>query len=92
MKRIRLTAAMALIGGLASCGGDELINYACDEPQRYQAVAPGKRVEVPEGLDPLNEFAEMPIPKPDGAPVRPPGSRCIELPPRVRVTGGSEED
>ena len=77
-------AAAALLG-LAGCVGDPEINYSCDEPQAYQAVAPGKKVMPPAGLDPLNEFAEMPIPKAQDAPVRPPGSRCIELPPSIQV-------
>ncbi len=83
MTRVRLPAAFALIACLSACGGDGAIDQTCDEPQRYQQVVAGKRVEVPEGLDPLDEFAEMPIPEPDGAPVRPPGSRCIELPPPI---------
>lgn len=83
MTTVRLLAALTIIGGLSACGGDGPINQTCDEPQRYQAVVAGKRVEAPEGLDPLNEFAEMPIPKPENAPVRPPGSRCIELPPAI---------
>ena len=73
--------------GITGCMGNPEDNYTCDEPQRYQAVSPAKRVVSPEGLDPLNEFAEMPIPKSEGAPVRPPGSRCIELPPSIQ-TGG----
>jgi uncharacterized lipoprotein len=83
MRAIWLAMPLAVVGILSGCGGEELINYSCDEPQRYQAVRPGKRVEVPEGLDQLNELAEMPIPKAEGAPVRPKGSRCIELPPRI---------
>jgi hypothetical protein len=71
--------------GLSACGGGGLIDQSCDEPQRYQSVVAGKRIEVPEGLDPLDEYAEMPIPKPEGAPVRPPGSRCVELPPSART-------
>ena len=66
---------------VSGCGGDDVINYACDEPQRYQEVRPTKRVEVPEGLDPLNKLAEMPIPKPENVAERPDGSRCIDLPP-----------
>lgn len=66
---------------VSGCGGDDLINYSCDEPQPYQAVQPSKRVEAPQGLDPLNVLAEMPIPKPENVTERPKGSRCIELPP-----------
>ena len=83
MTMVRLLAALTIIGCLSACGGKGSIDQTCDEPQRYQTVVAGKRVEAPEGLDPLNEFAEMPIPKPENAPVRPAGSRCIELPPAI---------
>jgi len=88
MTASRFIIVLTVLGGLSACGGDDMINSSCDEPQRYQAVVPGKRVEAPEGLDPLNEFVEMPIPKAQDVPVRPPGSRCIELPPSVGT--GSE--
>lgn len=86
MTAIRWTAVFLVLPGLSACGGDELINLSCDEMQRYQLVAPGKRIETPEGLDSLNEFAEMPIPKSKDAPTRPPGTRCIELPPSVDIS------
>ena len=76
---------VAVLVGIAGCIGDPEINYTCDEPQRYQAVAPGRKVVPPDDLDPLNEFAEMPIPKAEDAPVRPPGTRCIELPPSIQT-------
>jgi uncharacterized lipoprotein len=85
MIRPRLIVAISILFGLSACGGDGGIDQTCDEPQRYQRVVPGKRIEVPKGLDPLDEFAEMPIPKPEGAPVRPPGSRCVELPPSIKT-------
>ncbi len=81
MRAIWLAMTIAVAGVLSGCGGEDAINYSCDEPQRYQAVRAGKRIDAPEGLDPLNEFAEMPIPKAEGAVERPEGSRCIELPP-----------
>lgn len=83
MTAIRLTVIVAILSSLSACGGDAPIITTCDEPQRYQSVKAGKRVTAPEGLDPLNEFAEMPIPKSQDAPARPPGSRCIELPPKI---------
>ncbi|MBT8101726.1 MAG: hypothetical protein KJO95_02080 [Gammaproteobacteria bacterium] len=86
MTMVRATVVLGLLGSLAACGGDDVINTACDEPQRYQRVVPGKRIEVPEGLNPLDELAEMPIPTAKDAPVRPPGSRCIELPPAAVTT------
>jgi len=81
MRMFWWVATIITAATLSGCGGDDLINYSCDEPQRYQAVKPTKRVEAPEGLDPLNELAEMPIPKPENVTERPKGSRCIELPP-----------
>jgi len=87
MTIIRLPLALVLIGGLSACFGNKAVDYTCDEPQRYQAVTDGRRIVSPEGLDTLNEFAEMPIPSAEGAPVRPAGSPCIELPPSVQ-TGG----
>ena len=87
MKAIRLGLALTALAGLSACMGDAEINYTCDEPQLYQAVTPGRKVVPPEGLDPLNEYAEMPIPKAEDAPVRPPGTRCIELPPSIQAGG-----
>lgn len=81
MRKLLLVTAITAASTLFGCGGDDMINYTCDEPQRYQAVQPVKRVEAPEGLDPLNRLAEMPIPKPENVTERPAGSRCIELPP-----------
>ncbi len=83
MTSLRLIIVFGILGSVSSCGGDGVIDQTCDEPQRYQSVVAGRRIEAPEGLDPLDEFAEMPIPKPEGAPERPPGSRCVELPPSV---------
>ena len=85
MKVCPTIIAVAIAASFAGCGGDDVIDQTCDEVQRYQQVVPGKRVQVPEGLDPLNERAEMPIPKAEDAPVRPPGSPCIELPPSAGV-------
>ena len=81
MRKFWLATAITAAGVLSGCGGDDVINYRCDEPKLYQEVRPTKRIEVPEGLDPLNRLAEMPIPKPENVPERPEGSRCIELPP-----------
>lgn len=85
MTSLRPIIMFPILIGLSACGGDGLIDQSCDEPQRYQSVVAGKRIEVPEGLDPLDEYAEMPIPKPEDTPARPPGSRCIELPPSVKT-------
>ena len=63
--------AMATMGVLSSCGGAK-VSETCDEVRAYQLVVPSKRVVVPDGLDPLDEFKEMPIPK---AETRPGGVR-----------------
>jgi len=83
MKIYRFLMVVPMLGSLSGCFGDKNIDYSCDEPQRYQQVSPGKRIESPEGLDPLNELMEMPIPKAQDAPVRPAGSPCIDRPPSV---------
>lgn len=78
-----LGMALALAAVLAGCGGDKPVKVDCDKPGRYQSATLGKRLEIPEGLDGLNEFNEMPIPKADdGAPVPPPG-QCIDMPPAI---------
>lgn len=91
MTLIRATTAVAallLIGSLAACGKDEIIG-ACEEPQAYPTLVPGKRIVVPEGLDPLDELKEMPIPKAD-TPPRPEGAGCLESTPSI-LTGGSRD-
>jgi len=75
-----------LIASLGGCfGGKGNIVETCDEPQRYQAAMETKKVEVPEGLDPLDELREMPIPRAEPGP-RPDGSKCVELPPSIGTT------
>ncbi|MDH4049833.1 MAG: hypothetical protein OEW68_16845 [Gammaproteobacteria bacterium] len=72
-------AAAALVAG---CGG----NDACEKPQAYQASFEGKRIDVPEGLDPLMAGRELTIP--DASPQDPPaeGAPCLEIPPAYRST------
>jgi hypothetical protein len=81
---ITTISSLILLSSLVACGRGE-IRMTCDEPQPYQAVVPGKRVVVPDGLDPLDEFKEMPVPKAD-TPPRPEGSKCIEYPPPLTQT------
>ncbi|MBT8087519.1 MAG: hypothetical protein KJO46_05760 [Gammaproteobacteria bacterium] len=83
MKLLNYIAVPVLISMMTACGGDKIIDTSCDEPQRYQSVSAGKRLVVPEGLDSLNEFAEMPIPSAEREAERPKGSRCVELPPSI---------
>ncbi len=83
-KALSTVAGFLLLTSISGCfwGGDGEIVLTCDEPQAYQSVVGGKRIEVPEGLDPLDDFKEMPIPKSETTP-RPEGSRCIETPPSI---------
>jgi uncharacterized lipoprotein len=87
-RQMKIVLAAVLLAGLAGCGGAK-VSETCDEVKAYQQVVPGKRVEVPDGLDPLEEFKEMPIPKAE-TPPRPPGAKCIESPPSI-LTGGTRE-
>ena len=81
--------SLLLLAGLGACGSDE-IRVTCDEPQPYQSVVAGKRVEVPEDLAPLEEYKEMPVPAADSPP-RPAGSTCIENAPSI-LSGGTENE
>ncbi len=80
----RLMIAALIIGSLSACGGNKT-NVPCDDATNYQSAVAGKRVEVPDGLDSLDEFKEMPIPKAETGP-RAENSRCLELPPSI-LTG-----
>ncbi len=80
----RLMMAALILGSLAACGGKDTV-MTCDDAKNYESAVAGKRVEVPDGLDSLDEFKEMPIPKAETAP-RADNSRCLELPPSI-VTG-----
>jgi len=55
----------------------------CDAGLQYQNRDVGKRVVAPEGLDQLDEFAEMPIPKADPEAAKPLPGKCIDMPPAV---------
>ncbi len=82
---LTMVASAVLLGSLMACRGPT-VRTTCDEPQAYQSVVGGKRIVVPDDLDPLDDFKEMPIPKAE-TPPRPEGSKCIESPPSV-LTGG----
>lgn len=89
VRTVTTVFSLFLLAGLGACGNDE-IRVTCDEPQPYQSVVAGKRIEVPEDLTALDEYKEMPVPKADSPP-RPAGSVCIENPPSI-LTGGTNNE
>jgi len=89
VKAVIRVFSLLLLASLGACGSDK-IRVICDEPQPYQSVVAGKRIEVPEDLAALDEYKEMPVPNAE-TPPRPPGSVCIENPPSI-LTGGTVND
>ena len=79
MRNTNLLVLVALLAGVSACGG----NDTCDEEQRYQLAAEGKRLETPDDLDDLEPLREMPLPQASPRPPPPEGSPCIDLPPSV---------
>lgn len=78
-----IVPAMALLV-LAGCGGGSV----CEKPKAYQQSQLGKRVEAPDGLDPLRSDREMTIPEASPRDPRPPGAPCLELPPSFGTVQG----
>ena len=72
---------LTLLGG-CFFGGDGEIVDTCEDPQPYQFEREGKKIDVPEDLDSLDSFREMPIPRSE-APPRPDNARCLTAPPSV---------
>ena len=85
MRNYKLIAVVLGSGLVAACGGDDAIVVECDEGVEYQNRVEGKRVEVPEGLDALDAFAEMPIPRADPNAPKTPEGRCVDMPPPITV-------
>lgn len=86
MTKSRLLAVLLLAVSLSACGlfgGSK--EEDCNDGVRFQNREVGKRVVVPEGLDPLDEYEEMPIPPadPDAAP--PAAGKCADSPPSLSV-------
>jgi len=82
MSQFKIAVILVMTHALSACFGNDEIKLTCDEPQLYQAAVETKKVVVPDGLDALEEFREMPVPKAESE-ARPVGSRCIESPPKV---------
>lgn len=72
---------MAVI--VSACGNNEPREIDCDANLRYQNRVEGKRVVAPEGLDQLNELAEMPIPRADPNAPKMPEGVCNDEPPII---------
>ncbi len=84
-QKLLISAALiAMLLVLSACGRDKIRDH-CAEPEPYLSVVAGKRIVIPEGLDSLDDFKEMPIPKSETAP-RPDDARCIESPPAVKTS------
>lgn len=84
MKPLKTSALLLAALLVSACGGSNV----CEKPKAYQSSQPGKRIEVPEGLDELNASREMTIPEPSPRDPRPEGARCLEMPPAY----GSDDD
>jgi len=82
-RRVFGILSLTLLSGVAACGNKD-IRTTCDEPQPHQSAVAGKRIEVPEGLEPLDELKEIPIPK-AATPPRPEGATCVEYPPSIKT-------
>lgn len=89
VRTVATVFSLFMLASIGACGSDE-IRVTCDEPQPYQSVVAGKRVEVPDDLMALDEYKEMPVPKAD-TPPRPAGSVCIESAPSI-LTGGTTDE
>ncbi len=85
---VALSTAFVVTG----CGVGGEIDNTCDEIRSYQLAAEGRRIEVPEGLDGLDPFEEMPLPKASPRPERPAGQPCLDLPPSILLRGEDEDD
>ena len=86
MKYKGIALSIALAFGLAGCFGEPAL-VTCDEVESYQLAQEGKRLEVPEDLDALDENKEIPLPEASPRPERPEGSPCLDRPPSVLGSG-----
>lgn len=81
MKVLQVSVIATMVVLLSGCGGTQ----ACRDTQPYERSRPGRHVEVPEGLDPLNSQRELTIPEPSPRPPRAANSPCLEVPPTFRI-------
>jgi len=85
--KIKLWGALLLGLSVTACGGNDTKEVDCEADLQYQNRVEGRRIVAPEGLDQLNELAEMPIPRADpNAASMAPGA-CNDMPPMIKPTG-----
>ena len=89
VKALAATSMALVLGG---CGSGGEIDRTCDEVRTYQLAQEGRRLEVPEDLDELDQFREMPLPEASPRPPRPAGRPCLDLPPAILGTSDDEEE
>jgi uncharacterized lipoprotein len=77
MKLRKMTMPVMAALAMGACGGTSV----CEKPKLYQQSQLGKRIEVPEGLTPLQPAREMTIPDASPRDPRPAGAPCLEMPP-----------
>ncbi len=83
MIKSRLLAVLLITVSFAACGGNKPKEVDCEKGLEFQNRVEGRRVESPEGLDQLDEFAEMQIPRadPEAAAISP--GTCADSPPLI---------
>ena len=84
MRKILSGILAVMLWSIAGCGGT--VDRSCDDVRLYQLAQEGKRIEVPEGLDPLDELKEIPMPEASPQTERPVGSPCLDIPPNILAT------
>lgn len=88
---LKALAATSMAFAVGGCGAGGEIDNTCDEVRSYQLAEEGRRLEVPEDLDNLDPFREMPLPEASPRPPRPPGRPCLDLPPSILGTDDEDE-
>ena len=82
LRVITCMSSLILLTGISACGKDKIRTTCDDEPEPYEMAVAGKRIVVPDDLEPLDELKEMKVPKAE-TPPRPEGARCLEYPPSI---------
>jgi len=83
MTRFWLPGVLLAMCSLVACGGNETREVDCEANLKYQNRVEGKRVVAPEGLDQLDELAELPIPRADPNAPKAPEGVCNDEPPVI---------